>query len=586
MAEYFILQEHEGNTVARLITAEKGAIASDDQNSEIVLENAQIVSFGAPGSGKGKFSIETVKQIRLRVETKRAEIVERLAKSKETPDEMGLSELRTYADGLTGIEQTEAYLTLQRRILLSITPLIFALLGAALVTKFNRGGRGFGMFLALVSLLTYYLFTLLSEQLARTGTIPVITAGIIPLLLSSSGIIWLFYSRRRNVNEIPLYTTVERLLSGISGQSGKGKAKASIFSRAILDVDIVKNVLRNYLLTLGFLTTMFLVFTAFELWKFAGTISNGVALLAAYLVYLVPFVYLQISPSALMVAAIATFVVKTRQNEVVTWTASGRSVYRILFPCFVIAMAVGVFNFGVQEVLLPESNRMQDALRDQIRSRNDVLKRKDTYWVAGQESIISFKQAGASDNDKNVEDLRVYTFKKDSPLLRSVVRADTAKWEGKDVRLITNGRRLEWDEAGVSHETPVSSVVHVRTDPFQQSITKPNHLSLKETTEKLGTVLSDIERRTYGVSMYKKYGTFFLPLVIVLFTAPFSLSIHRTGNVVAIAYAAGLWLVYMGFTTFLEQMGQSGILPASIAIAGPFVIFSLIGLTMLSRIRT
>ena len=583
----FILQESEGKNQTRLITAQRGLIANDDENSEIVLENAQIVSIGKKNGEQEKFSIETVNKIRLKVKTKRSEIIDRLAKSKETPDEMGLRELLSFAGKQKGIERTEAYLTFQRRILLSITPLIFALLGAALVSKFNRGGRGFGMVLALASLLIYYLVTLLSEQLARTGTIPVVAAGVIPLLGSSVVISWLYFSRRRNVHEIPLYGAVERLISGLSKQrKGKGARSASVFSRAILDADIIKNVTRNYLLTLGFLTSMFIVFTAFELWKFAGTISNGVALLAAYLVYLIPFVYLQISPSALMVAAIATFVVKTRQNEVVTWAASGRSVYRLLFPCFAVAFAVGAFNFGIQELVLPVSNRMQDELRDQIRSRNDLLKRKDTYWVAGSDAIISFKQFGASDNEKNVEDLRVFRFKKDSPTLDSVVTADTAKWEGTDVSVISKGRQLEWNEAGVSRESSITGIVRLRTDPFQQSITKPTHLSLRETARKLGTVLSDSERRTYTVSMYKKYGTVFLPLVIILFTTPFSLSIHRTGNVVTIAYAAGLWLVYMGVTTIFEQMGQSGVLPASIAIASPFIIFSLIGLAMLSRIRT
>jgi lipopolysaccharide export LptBFGC system permease protein LptF len=101
-----------------------------------------------------------------------------------TAEELGIRELASFAKNKEGKEKTEAEIILQRRIILSITPIIFALLGTALVLRFNRGGKGFGIFLALASLVTYYLIALLGEQLARTNVISVITAGFFPILIS------------------------------------------------------------------------------------------------------------------------------------------------------------------------------------------------------------------------------------------------------------------------------------------------------------------------------------------------------------------------------------------------------------------
>jgi hypothetical protein len=42
------------------------------------------------------------------------------------------------------------------------------LFGTALTLRFNRGGKGFGVFLALASLIGYYLLALFGEQMART----------------------------------------------------------------------------------------------------------------------------------------------------------------------------------------------------------------------------------------------------------------------------------------------------------------------------------------------------------------------------------------------------------------------------------
>ncbi len=579
----FILQQTPDEKTTRLITAKSGFVGTKGEDSEIALEEAQIVTFE---SGKNeKFSFENVGNLRLAVQTKRGELIDRLAKSKETPEEMGLNELAVYAANAEGIEKTDALLLWQRRILLSLAPLIFALVGTALVTKFNRGGRGFGVSLALVCLVVYYLATLLGEQLARTGSISVLAAGAIPVLVSSIAIIWLFRSRKVNLPNIPSFSNLvgawyERRNIG-SKQTSQGP---NGFSR-LMDTDIVKSMFRNYLLTLSFLLAMYLLFTAFELWKFAGAMDNGLPLLLEYLFYLVPFVYLQIAPSALMVAAVATFVIKTRQNEVVTWAASGRSVYRLLFPCFFLAFLIGIFNLAAQEIVVSSSNRAQDALRDQIRSRNEIIKRSDNYWIAGPDQIVSFQQLGASDNELGIEKLTVYGFKK-GYRLTSVLRAPKAVFDRKLALLTAGGDVIKWSEDGSFTKRKADRKVRIGIDPFQRVISKPAHLNARETAVKIRNSVSDSEARTYKLSLYQKYATPFLPLIVTLFTAPFALSIHRKGNVATIGYAAGLWLLYMGLTSVFQQFGQSGILPVAIAVLSPLAIFSLIGLIMLSRIRT
>jgi lipopolysaccharide export LptBFGC system permease protein LptF len=94
---------------------------------------------------------------------------------------------------------------------------------------------------------------------------------------------------------------------------------------AILDFDIIRNLLKYFSLTVVFLTAIYMIFTAFELWKFAGEIRGGFFLLVKYLFFLLPFVYLQLAPSALMIATLATFVIKSRQNEIVSWTLPGKA---------------------------------------------------------------------------------------------------------------------------------------------------------------------------------------------------------------------------------------------------------------------
>jgi lipopolysaccharide export LptBFGC system permease protein LptF len=77
-----------------------------------------------------------------------------------------------------------------------------------------------------------------------------------------------------------------------------------------------------------------------------------------------------------------------------------------------------------------------------------------------------------------------------------------------------------------------------------------------------------------------------LPFVIALFTAPFALSLNRTGKAVTVGYAVGLWLLYTGVTNLFEQFGLSGFLSPTFAVYSPILIFSMLGVYLLTRVRT
>src|SRR5690606_39042386 len=122
------------------------------------------------------------------------------------------------------------------------------------------------------------------------------------------------------------------------------KRRANVFvdlTTGLRDFDLIVNILKYYALSLVFLGAIFLIFTAFELWRFAGSMDGGFSLLLQYLGYLIPFVYLQLAPSAAMIAILATYVIKSRQNEIVTWTGAGQSVYRLLLPAFILMLFLG-----------------------------------------------------------------------------------------------------------------------------------------------------------------------------------------------------------------------------------------------------
>jgi lipopolysaccharide export LptBFGC system permease protein LptF len=583
----FIYNEDKQNNQERLITSQSGRIDSNEELSELVLDNAVVNTFSTKETGR-MFVSENVGQIRFGIKTKRGELIEKISNSDKSLEELGLSELAKFAQGREGSEKTEAELLLQRRLILSITPLIFALLGTALVLRFNRGGKGFGIFLALVSLVLYYLIALLGEQLARTRTISVISAGLLPIVASTLVIVWLFLS-----NKVHTGINFSEIKNRFNFRFGKkqdrvaGKNFYIDLTTGILDFDVVSNLLKYFVLTLGFLSSIFLIFTAFELWKFAGTIEGGVSLLAKYLFFLLPFIYIQIAPSALMVAILATFIIKSRQNEIVTWTSAGQSVYRLLFPCFVLMLFIGGINFFLQEKLLPRANQIQDDFRTRIRG-SGILARKDgKFWVASEDRIYSFETAeGPTKDSQKIKNLSVYEFSAGDFKLKTIYKAPEAFWEKNKITFSENAEEIVWAEGKTEVSEFSGRELAENSNLFVNLYKKPNHLDAGETKAQIQNSRSEVEQRNYEVALEKKYTTIVLPFVITLFTAPFALSLSRKGKVLTVGYAIGIWLLFMGINSAFEQFGLNGVVSAKIAVWSPLLLFAMIGTFFLSKVKT
>jgi len=584
----FIYNEDKKTGEARLITSKSGRIDTKDEKSELVLENSVVTTLNL-NKELPKFASENIRQFRVAINTKRGEIIDKLTATEGTPEELGLSELAQYARGKEGKEKVEAQILWQRRIILSITPLIFALLGTGLVLRFNRGGRGFGIFLAMIGLVIYYLITLLGEQLARTNQIKVFTASLFPILISSLVICWLFLSRKVFLGKI-LVNIFNKIKENLNITNWKFHRKTDSYFHlrtGILDFDIIRNLLKYFSLTVIFLTAIYMIFTAFELWKFAGEINNGFVLLAQYLFFLFPFIYLQLAPSALMIATLTTFVIKSRQNEIVSWTSAGQSVYRLLLPCFSLMILLGAINFGIQEMIAPRTNIQQDELRAQIRSRGIIPNKEGKFWVANSKRIFAFElMENQTQYNQKVKNLSIYEFSNDDTRLQAIYRSTEAIWEkdkikfaGKTEKQVLNGGKVETIQI-------VNGEIEEATNPFNNFSEKPSHLNRRQTKEQIADSESDTERRNLEVALEKKYTTLFLPFVITLFTAPFALSLSRKGRVVTVGYAVGVWLLYMGVTITFEQFGLNGYIPPRFAVWSPLILFSILGVYLVSKVRT
>ena len=611
--DIFIFTENPAAGIVRLITSKGGRIDASGDQSELVLENATATTLPIQ-PGANKYVTENIGEIRVAIASRRAELIRRMGKSGARLEELGLSELSDYAASTDGRDRVEAQLLWQRRIILSISPLLFCLLGAAMILRFNRGGRGFGTLLALIGLVGYFLLGFVGEQLARTGQISVVLAGVIPLAGSLFTILWFNYSGRITIAR-NLSDWAKSAVAGLRNSPERMQTRNLLvdLTTGLRDLDLVFDLVRYFLLTLAFLTAIFVIFTASELWKYAGSINGGAGMLFKYLFYLLPFVYMQIAPSAAMISTLATYIIKSRRNEIVTWTAAGQSIYRLLIPCFVLTILLGLVDWQIQERILPGANQTQDAVRELIMNRGVPVAQPGRFWAASGNRIYSFATASdnekatlvshreesgvdiaASDNEQPippcsagcVKDIAVYELDQGKGTLQTVYRAKYGQWQHGRVALLGSTEKADLRDGAIETST-VNGIEFVEnSNPFMSIRKKPSHLNTTEIKQQITNSDSETERRSFGVALEKRYAAIMLPLIIALFTAPFALSLSRKGKAETVGYAVGLWLIFAGVSSVFEQFGLNGSLSPMLAVWSPLMIFTMLGVYLLSKVRT
>ncbi len=585
------IYSQQADGAIRTVTARSGRIDSSGNVSELVLRDAVATKLPAPSDpAKNSYVVERLDQLRLSINTGRADLMSRLNGNEVEPEEMDWQQLRNSPSSRTSAQQAAIQRTLHRRLALSISPIVFALLGGALGLRVRRGGKGIGVLLAIAILVVYYLVSLLGETLARTGAVPVVVgAWAATGLMLVLSLIFLVLPRLPSIsfrfkrtakagrkstkpNEAPTHTV--------------GAARSGFPS--LLDVGLFRSLGSSFVLTLLALVAIFIVFTLFELWRFIATNRVGFGLVARYILFLLPLITVEIFPASMLVAALLTYALLARRNETVAWWASGQSVYRLMVPGLLFAIVAAVGTWLVQEHLMPYSNVRQDSLRAQIKGGEArAMTGTGRQWLASAESnrLYSYE---FHEQTNTLEQPTIYEFDGEGIHSTIVTSGSSGQWTSTNRVALRDAEVVRFQ--GMQIERQAAEQIEVAIEPatvFKPTIDKPSQLSATGLKDYLiAAKRRGVEVSALAVALQRKYAAPFSVIVMAFIGIPLALSFGRRGTVVALCAAVGLSIAYWGVGGGMQQLGNLGLLPPAVAGWAPPIIFAAAGSYLLSRIRT
>lgn len=516
---------------------------------------------------------------------------------------------------LAGTPDAKRYLIeLHNRFALPASCLVLMLMAVPLGADSRRGGKSAGIVLTILLAFVYYFLSATGTALGHQSKLPAfIAVWTANLIFGGMGIflLWQMTTGGRILSTVATWTArfprlrlsaaanrfqVTELLDKLQPRARRAKPR-SVFPR-ILDEYILREFTNMFFLVMAGFTMLLVVFTFFDL--VGDILRNHIALsiVGEYLVNLTPSLLYQITPLAVLIAALVSFGVMNRNSEIVAIKATGISLYRLMIPVVAVAAALAVTLFLFDQYYLPQTNRRQEALRNIIKGRppQTTLHPEQTWLIGpkpapGEPGRIFYYVF--FDRDRNeFANLSVFEYDPATFELTRRIFARRAVWDAEAGEWIfENGWERNIAGATVTDYRSFlrTSFPEVRAAPdyFKKEAVPSDEMNFGQ----LDSYIHDLEQSGFDtkrlrMALWQKLSYPVIAMVMAVLAIPFALSMGRRSSLTGIAVAIGVAILYRVLDNLFGAMGYVNYLPAAMAAWSADLLFALVGGYLLLRTPT
>jgi LPS export ABC transporter permease LptF/LPS export ABC transporter permease LptG len=525
--------------------------------------------------------------------------------------------------------------------------LVLMLIGIPLGLSSKRGGKSTGFVLTLVLVFAYYILSINGVALAKSGKLsPFIGVWATNFIFAAFGLILLQQLAGGGVL-LNFFTTVGGSLGkGLAAIAPKsiiatltrltnpaGEAAENISSRPtepagphstyahhphhpsttlvqrmrmlfktsfplLLDEYVMRSYAANFVMSLGALVLLYIVFTFFELMGDIIRNQTPFVVVGEYLFNLVPYIISAVTPLCSLLAVLITFNALTRNSELTAMKATGISLYRVLAPILVLAAVLASALFAFDEYYLPGANRRQQQLRAEIKDKPaQTFILAGRKWIsgatdkAGAPSRIFYYQAFDPVRDV-FANLTVFEFDPQTFTLQRRIFAEKVSWDPavNSWVFVKGWQRSFSGETIASYKTfDATAFPEIREQPayFVKEDTPSDEMSYGE----LNNYIADLRQSGFdtiklSVQLENKLAIPAITFVMAILAVPFAVSMGKRGGLVGIASAIGVAIAYWIIAGVFISMGNIATLPPMLAAWSPDLLFGIAGTYLLLRTPT
>ena len=345
--------------------------------------------------------------------------------------------------------------------------------------------------------------------------------------------------------------------------------------------------LRSFAILFGLVLVLQTLDLLGESGKILAVAGNGDSDVWRYVGLRLPQIIETFLPFSVLLGTILTLATMNQNSEVIAMKSAGMSAHQVLAPLFLAALLVAGISFTFNERIVTRATAALSAWQkvEYARIPKDSGIRTN-IWVRAGNDLINAGTVETSGDQVRLGDIRIY--ERTGGILSSILSADAARpttgtaaggWE------LTNARRFVRRSGTMQPLGTIVAARGVRPEQFTLAQVKGDELPFT----RLRSAVADLEAAGRPVASLKaalwhKISGPLSAILMPLLGAVAAFGLARSGKLfVRAVLGMALGFAYFVTDNFALAMGDLGAYPPLLAAWGPFILFALIGETILIR---
>lgn len=311
---------------------------------------------------------------------------------------------------------------------------------------------------------------------------------------------------------------------------------------------------------------------------------------------LLPHVYTQILPVALLLSTLYALTRMSRANELISMLGSGRSLLQVLKPIFVCTAYACCLFLAANYYWAPraEGNReaifraMSQHAADSIRASSIMFHDEQTHrtWFVG---TFPFSLRGGRER---MHGLQIREENPDGTPSRTIL-APSASWTSRDGWRFFDGTQLLYEGGQVTSILPFPArkdgqrmlqVPEIEETPWSivSYALHADYMSVPELISYLSAHPKGADEKLapFRTHLWHRFALPWQSLALLLVAAPLGVAYSRRGSVGGIAASVFIFFIFMFVNNFFLNLGKGDHLPPWLSVWMPHLLFGALGLIL------
>ena len=342
--------------------------------------------------------------------------------------------------------------------------------------------------------------------------------------------------------------------------------------------------LRPFLLTLSAFATILLISNIFD--EMSVVLDNHARLTdaAVYFLLKIPFLLLQITPLAVLLATLFCMGGLAKSNEVTAMRTGGASLFFLIQPVLAVALVISLVSLLFNELVVPWANRTAaEVRRTNIEHAPLVSKttRSKVAFIGSQGHIYYIKTF--DEGQESMQEVTIFEYLDGA--IKKRLDAETAHYESDGwhfyngtLREFYRTRSGEREKETAFQETAFA----VDEKPEDFHVVEKKRMELMSSME-LWDYIKELQKKGFPctrewVEYYLKFSFPFANLIMAWLAFPFATQVKRTSGIV-IGFCLSLMVafIYVGFVQVGRAMGSGNLISPFWSVWLANLFFALLG---------